>query len=153
VKTSLWVDRTAGFCCLGRTTAPVANGDQEVTMSESKPLHPIRSLFWLTKQLFFLAALLITAVAIVGYWRGWITWQNNEQREQTTIYINTGEMEQATRQVITKLKDQLSQFGDKGPSPSEESGTQSPPAEQPAPERSASESHAGKPAASQDPIE
>lgn len=74
-------------------------------MRDTNQLHPIRSLLWLLRKLFVLTAVVVAAFAVVGYARGWILFQHNEQEERSTIQIETGEMKREAKHAVEQSKE------------------------------------------------
>lgn len=81
-------------------------------MRDKSQLHPFRSLFWLTRELFVLTAVFVAAFAVVGYANGWITFQHDQQEERATIWIETGDMNQATQHAVERGREMIEGRGD-----------------------------------------
>lgn len=82
-------------------------------MSDKRIIHPVRGFFFVIKQLFFIACVLIAAFAVVGYAAGWIEFHRDGQHDKATIEIQTGKVKHSVEQSVEKGKELVEDAGDK----------------------------------------
>lgn len=81
-------------------------------MSNRRVFHPVRGFLLVVKNLFLLAAVLIAAFGIVGFFAGWIEFRHDDQHDRATIEIKTNQVKATAEDAVDKGKELFGEAAD-----------------------------------------
>jgi len=82
-------------------------------MTDDKhPVRPQRGRASFLATLFISLCVLIVAFVVVGYAVGWVTFQQDDQRERATIEVETGKVRRAAEEAVDKGQELLQRADD-----------------------------------------